>query len=243
MEAIKIKKEVTFYDLKWDTDFFGVTSAKAILHQPLTINAWCELKNRFKDFQFISIENQNSEPINAQRIGKETNAFMADVNIQFEKKLSDPFVMPQNISVQSALEKNDQVLALAEFHFSKFTEDLDLAKRGGAQVYHQWIKNSFEKPHKYYALSTDENQDINGFLLHSYSEDACVIELIAVRQTSAKSGVGTKLFKAVEYVAHERGVTKIKVGTQVRNMGAINFYQNVGCRQIGCNQVYHLWNL
>lgn len=234
---------VTFSELNWDTDFFGVTSARATLHKPLTLGEWLELKNRFKDYQFISILNINCEPMNTQLIAKDTTAFLADVNIQFEKKLVGLDGKPRNITINQALEKNDQVIEIADFQFSKFTEDLELAKRGGNQVYQQWLNNSFGKTDKFYALSKDEIGDINGFLLFSYADSTCVIELIAVSKKETKGGIGTSLFKAVEYEAHQKGVKKIKVGTQVRNLGAINFYHKVGCKQVGCHQVYHLWNL
>lgn len=243
MTEKNIENAVTFYDLKWDTEFFGVTSAKAVLHKPLRLNEWDGLKNRLKEYQFISIENRNSEPINSHMIGKNTSAFLADVNIQFVKKLEFTDEMPINITVHQALENNDQVIELADFEFSKFTEDIELAKRGGDKVYRQWLLNSFGKPNKFYALSKDKNGAINGFILYSYSDNTCVIELIAVSQTVTKSGVGTSLFKAVEYEAHQRSINEIKVGTQVRNMGAINFYHKVGCKQVDCHQVYHLWNL
>ncbi|RBP04724.1 N-acetyltransferase [Rossellomorea aquimaris] len=233
---------VTFNELKWDTDFFGVTSAKAILHKPLTLNEWDELKNRFKDYQFISITNKNSEPINAQFIGKDTSAFLADVNIQFEKKLLGLDEKPNNVTIHQALEKNDQITEIADFQFSKFTEDPELAKRGGDHVYREWLVNSFGKSDKYFALSTDENGDINGFLLFSYLGNDCVIELISVSQKKSRGGVGTSLFKAVKYTAHRNGCIHIIVGTQVTNIGAINFYHKVGCEQFGCHQVYHLWN-
>ncbi|WHY77383.1 GNAT family N-acetyltransferase [Neobacillus sp. WH10] len=237
------ENKVSFYELNWDTEFFGVTSAKAILYKPLTLNEWDELKISFKDYQFISIENRNSEPSNAQMIGKDTSAFLADVNIQFVKKVEGLHDIPKNISVHQSLTRNNQVMDIADFQFSKFTEDLQLASRGGDQVYHQWLINSFGKQNKFYALSKDENGNINGFLLHSYSDNACVIELIAVSQNVGKSGIGTSLFKAVEIKAHQRGCDEIRVGTQVRNMGAINFYYKCGCKQSGCHQVYHLWNL
>lgn len=236
-------KAVTFYDLKWDTEFFGATSAKAILQKPLSCNEWNELKTRFKEFQFVSIENQYSEPVNAQMIGKDTSAFLADVNIQFSKRIKGTYELPKNITIHQALERNDQVIEIADFQFSKFTEDPGLAIRGGAKVYIQWLINSFDKPDKFYALSKDENRNINGFLLHSYSENSCVIELIAVSKRVTKSGVGTSLFKAVEHEAAKRGINIIKVGTQIRNIGAINFYHKVGCKQVGCHQVFHLWNL
>ncbi|MFJ7974810.1 GNAT family N-acetyltransferase [Peribacillus sp. NPDC096379] len=238
-----IENAVTFNKLKWDTDFFGVTSAKAILHRPLTLDEWNELKTSFKDFQFISIENQHSEPVNAQMIGKDISAFLVDVNIQFVKKIIGPNEMPKNVTSHQSLERNDQMIEIADFQFSKFTDDPELAKRGGDQIYRQWLINSFGKPDKFYALSKDEMGDINGFLLFSYSDNACVIELIAVSQSETKGGIGTSLFKAVEYAAYQRGFNEIKVGTQARNMGAINFYHKVGCKQVGCHQVYHLWNL
>lgn len=234
---------VTFSELNWDTDFFGVTSARATLHKPLTLGEWLELKNRFKDYQFISIMNINSEPINTQLIGKDTTAFLADVNIQFEKKLVVIEAKPENVTIHKALEKNDRIIDIADFQFSKFTEDPSLAKRGGGQVYRQWLINAFERQDMFFALSKNANEDINGFLLFSYADNTCVIELIAVSQKETKDGIGTSLFKTVEYEAHQQGVKEIKVGTQVRNLGAINFYHKVGCKQVGCHQVYHLWNL
>lgn len=243
MREKNIENAITFYNLKWDTDFFGVNSSKAILHRPLTLHEWAELKIRFNDYQFISIVNENSEPVNAQMIGMDTSSFLVDVNIQFVKKLVIPLKIPKTITIHQALEKNDQVIEIADFQFSKFTEDPELAKRGGDHVYSQWLINSFEKPDKFYALSKNDNGDINGFVLYSYSDNACVIELIAVSHSETKSGIGSSLFKAVEFATHNSGLHEIKVGTQVRNMGAINFYQKVGCKQVGCHQVYHLWNL
>lgn len=237
-----LENAVTFSELKWDTDFFGVSSAKAILHRSLTLVEWYELKTRFKDYQFISIMNKDSEPINTQLIGKKTSAFLADVNIQFNKRVVGLNEIPKNVSIYQALERNDQIIEIADFQFSKFAEDPELAKRGGDQVYQQWLINSFGKTDKFYALSKDELGDINGFSLFSYSDNACVIELIAVSQKETKGGIGTSLFKAVEYGAHQTGVEKINVGTQMRNLGAINFYQKIGCKQVGCHQVYHLWN-
>ncbi|MCB7070226.1 GNAT family N-acetyltransferase [Caldibacillus sp. 210928-DFI.2.22] len=236
------EKAVSFYELKWDTDFFGVSSAKAILHMPLSLNEWDKLQAKFNDYQFISITNQNSDPVNTQLIGKDTSAFLADVNIQFVKKLVGPFEIPTNVTIHQSLERNDQIIELADFKFSKFTEDPELAKRRGDQVYRQWLINAFEKPDKFFALSRDENDNINGFVLYSFSDNASVIELIAVSPKVTKGGIGTSLFKAVEYATHQHGFNEIRVGTQIRNIGAINFYHKVGCKQVECHQVYHLWN-
>jgi dTDP-4-amino-4,6-dideoxy-D-galactose acyltransferase len=231
-----------FIDLKWDTDFFGVSSAKATLYRSLTLNEWEELKTKFNDYQFVSIVNQNSEPVNSQMIGNDTSAFLADINIQFEKKIGNTIDIPKSIRLYNALKRNEQVLKIADFQFSKFIEDPNLAKRGGDHVYRQWIINAFDKPDKYFALSRNANDNINGFVLFSLIGNSCVIELIAVSHKESKSGIGGRLFHAVEYSAAQSGVDKIKVGTQLRNTIAINFYHKVGCKQIGSHQVYHLWN-
>lgn len=242
MKNNNIDSPVSFYALQWDTNYFGINCAKAILHKPLTSFDWEELKDKYKTYQFISIENRNSEPKNAQWISKHTTAFLADVNIQFTKKLEGPYKMPEHVEISNTQQRNDQLVKIADFQFSKFIEDPELAKRGGTQVYHQWLINSFGKPDKYFALSKTTNGQVNGFLLHSYLKNSCVIELIAVAINDTKSGIGASLFRAIEYAAYERGCVEIRVGTQVRNISAINFYHKVGCKQVGCHQVYHLWN-
>jgi GNAT superfamily N-acetyltransferase len=243
MKHKKIESAVTFSELQWDTEFFGVSCAKAILHKPVSRLEWKGLLERFRNYQFISIQNLNSVPANALLIGKDTTAFLADVNIQFIKKIEAPAIMPESISIYQAMKRDERVVNMADFPFSKFTEDPELAKRGGAEVYRQWLINSFEKQNKFYAVAEEKNGKIEGYLLHSYSDRTCIIELVAVSSKRAKGGIGTKLFGAIEHSAYKRGCSEIKVGTQVRNVGAINFYHKVGCKQVGCHQVYHLWNL
>ncbi|MBM7665251.1 GNAT superfamily N-acetyltransferase [Solibacillus kalamii] len=233
-----LKKAVTLNELIWDTEFFGVSCAKATLNKALSLTEWFELKNQFKNYSFISLINKNSEPINAQLIGKDTAGFLVDVNIQFEKEISVVEEKPSNVIIHQALEKNNQVLEIANFQFSKFKEDPELAERGGDQIYQQWLNNSFGMKDKFFALSKNEEGNINGFALFSFRNSSCLIELIAVSQ---RGGIGSSLFKAVEYEAHQYGCKQIKVGTQIRNLEAINFYHKVGCKQVGCHQVFHIW--
>lgn len=237
-----LEEAVTFNELKWDTDFFGVSSAKAVLHRSLTLEEWNELKSKFDGFQFISITNKSSDPANAQFIGKNLSSFLIDVNIQFEKGIIEPLELPKNISIHEALKVDNRIIEITDFQFSKFIDDPKLARRGGHRVYHQWLYNSFEKKGKYFALSKDNKNGINGYILFSYVNNSCLIELIAVSKEIIKSGIGTSLFKSVEHFAYHQGYNKITVGTQARNTGAINFYHKVGCKQVDSHQIYHLWN-
>ncbi|MGB4642582.1 MAG: GNAT family N-acetyltransferase [Dethiobacteria bacterium] len=76
-----------------------------------------------------------------------------------------------------------------------------------------WVLNSFEKPNKAFALSRDKNDNINGFMLHSYNKETCRVELIALAKKVTGCGIGTRLFEAVEHSAFEKGYRIVNVGT------------------------------
>lgn len=239
-----INNKFELYELDWDSKFFGVTCAKAILYEPLSLADWDILKGKFYQYQFVSIVNRNSEPSNAQLVGRETSAFLADINVQFVKMLDERVGSPKAVETYQGMMRDDRLLEIVEFPFSKFVVDPELRKRGGKLVHQQWIVNSFGKDDKYFAVSKDDSNGApDGFALHSYNGDVCLIELIAVSKNKKKLGIGTKLFMAIESAARHRGCTKIRVGTQVRNISAMNFYHKVGCKQVECHEVYHLWNI
>jgi hypothetical protein len=195
---MEINKDLfSFYELDWDTAYFGLSCAKAVLHGPVTLECWSGLKEKFMDYQFVSIENRNCEPSNAQLIGRYSDAFLADVNIQFIKKLDGKSGMPDHITVARALERNDAVTDISDFEFSKFIEDPELLKRGGSRVYYEWLSNSFGRPDKHFILFGNCGK-IDGYILHAYSGKSCAIELIAVSKNAYRSGIGTKMFKALD---------------------------------------------
>jgi dTDP-4-amino-4,6-dideoxy-D-galactose acyltransferase len=229
--------------LAWDSDYFGLTCGKAVLDGPLSPAEWSELSSHFTQYQFLSLFNANSDPTNAQHIGRKTSAFLADVNIQFSKKLISNVALPTNITIHQALAYNEHILEIAEFRYSRFIEDPQFASRGGERIYCEWLKNAFSKPDKHFALYQTSPNEIQGFVLFANEDHVCTIELIAVDKYCARAGIGTDLFKAVEHVAFASGNQAIQVGTQIRNVEAVNFYHKVGCKQIVCNQVYHLWNV
>jgi GNAT superfamily N-acetyltransferase len=198
---------------------------------------------RFHDYEFISIVNCNSEPSNTRLIASSSNAYLADTNIQFEKKLEASNEIMDSIQILNSMKYSEKILEMTNYQYSKFMEDPELRSRGGANLYQQWLLNSFEKDNKYFALSFDSDGEIDGYLLHSYSVDTCTIELIQVAARNTSHGQGTRLFRAVEQSAIRQGCSVIQVGTQLRNLNAMNFYYKVGCKVVGCHQVYHLWNL
>lgn len=232
----------SFYKLEWDTDYFGISCAKLILHEPIKMKDWESIQDSLLDYQFISIVNEKCNPTNSKIISSETPAFIIDTNIQFVKKTNKIKKINSHVSIAKALEWNEEIINMANFNNSKFIDDNKLASRGGEHVYSEWVKNAFNNPDKYFATYTDSSNILLGFALFSFNEESCVIELIAVSSERKRSGIGVALFEATEHKAHLLGYSQIKVGTQIRNVNAINFYNKVGCKQIEAHQIYHLWN-
>ena len=241
--SIDQEKAYRFSELKWDTGFFGIPCARAVLERELSSQEWDELKGLMEGFPFVSIINRHSFAGNSVLIGRETKAFLADVNIQLEKEISLIKAMPVSVEVANKLAKDDDILAMANYPASKFIADPEFRRRNGSEVYREWLRNSFGKKDKYFALSCESDGSRNGFLLFSYKGDICTIELVAVSAYVAKKGIGTNLLKACEMSAQAAGCSVIRVGTQIRNTAAINFYHKYGFRMVGCHQAYHLWNL
>lgn len=243
MSDTSLSLPYTFKELDWDTKFFGVSCAKAILTGALSDPEWETLLPKMLRYEFVSIENRNSEPTNARRIGTQTKAFLADVNIQFEKKLEAEGEATPSVQFYEAMERDEQILAMSVFEHSKFIADPELKKRGGGRLHWEWLSNSFGKPGKFFAIARNEKHEATGYLLHSYSDKICTIELISVSGNTRQAGVGSMLLQAVESNAFRRGCDTLHVGTQIQNTGAVNFYHKCGCKQIGCHAVYHLWKL
>lgn len=243
MDGTDDKMDVNFHELKWDTDYFGIKCAKAIMYSPVTVDVWNELKKNFQKYDFISIENKNLEPSNTRLIAKDTNAFHADINVQFSKTTKQINEVSDTVHIEKNMKKDDRIIEMAYFKFSKFIEDPGFAQRGGENVYRQWVINSFEKPDKFFAVSEDENGKYNGFILFSYIGKTSRIELFSVAKECIGKGIARNLFDAYEKEANNNGCDKIIVGTMIRNIDAINFYRHMGFKLDGCNQVYHLWNI
>jgi len=232
----------SFEHLDWDTEFFGYKTGKAILNNPLSDSEWNSLHKQLHDYELSVIKNLNSEIGNAQLIARYTKAFLAEESIILTKKLTGTATVPDNVEIHSNYPRDERMIEIADFTGSRFVEDPMLKERGGADVYRQWLINSFEKEDKIFGLCKN-GEDLSGYILFSFTGQSCFVELMNVAPTSLRSGIGTKLFTAMEAIASRRGCMEISICTQLKNYKAINLYHKIGYRMTACHQVYHLWNI
>lgn len=237
----------TVEPLNWDTDFFGVRSAKITFFESIYKSEWLELLERTNEFDFLTISNKSGLSSIDYLIGANSNAFLVDVNVQLSKNNKGKISFENEnfeilIEEQKIPDKRVLEIAENEFVYSRFYNDPFLDKTKAKKVYSEWVKNSFNKANKYF-ITINENQDCLGFLLFSFKDSMVVIELIAVNSRFKNSRkIGSKLLASLEQYVFSKNVEKIVVGTQISNIKAINFYQRNGYILNEQIPVYHLWN-
>lgn len=226
--------------LDWDTKYFGVNTAKVVLHDKLEEHEFDELLQRTKEFQFVTFINVNNNPFNNFLIGKMTSSFLVDTNMQFQKKVTSK-LEHASYRIENNCEEIIEVTYIAseEFNYSRFFNDPNLDFEAAKNIYANWVKNSFGRPDKYFILAKEK--EIVGFLLFSLKDDIATIELISLSARAQGKGVGTKLISTLENFAYEKGISFIRVGTQVDNIQAVNFYLNKGFTYNEKSSVYHYW--
>lgn len=229
--------------MKWDTDYFGIDSARVNIFEIINDKQQDDILEFLKKSEFITISNYNNIVENNYWIGSKTDAFLVDVNIQFLKilKKEKKFDCDETL-VTNNVKRNEQILSIAKkaFDYSRFFNDPNLPRVKAKNIYHHWTESAFEQDDKYFVIF-EQDDNVAGYILFSIDRDSCVIELIAVDGKYQGIGVGKSMFKSMESFVIEKRISNIKVGTQINNIKATKFYYNMGFEYISCSSVYHLW--
>ncbi len=231
--------------LQWDTDYFGVNSARVNLNGIVDKKGQYEIIEFCKNYEFVTISNLDNIKENNYWIGKRTAAFLADMNIQFLKILGDkPDCQDKKTNVTNNLSRNEQIVDIARksFNYSRFFNDPKLPQEQAKNIYLHWTECAFGQENKYFVISEREG-NVAGYILFSLNEDSSVIELIAVDEKYQGQRVGKSLIHTMESFVIDQGIQKIKVGTQVNNISATQFYTAMGFKYVSCGSVYHLWEI
>ncbi len=228
--------------LKWDTDYFGVNSARVNLNGIVSEKNQDEIIKFCKKYDFITISNSNNIKENNYWIGNKTSAFLADLNIQFLKVIDKQECQVQDTYVANNFYRNEQIINIARksFIYSRFFNDPKLPEEKAKNIYLHWTECAFDQKDKYFVICEKEG-NVVGYILFSFKEDSSVIELIAVDEKYQGQKVGKSLINTMESFVIDLGIKKIKVGTQVNNKFAVQFYTAMEFKYVSCDSMYHLW--
>lgn len=234
------------FPLEWDSNYFGVKSAKVVLKDSVSEESQNQILDFCKNYEFVTIYNLKNNKENNIWLGNKTKAFLTDINVQFIKQVKTPSVILSHfpVKVYHSYPKNDDVLRIAEesFFYSRFFNDPFLPKDKAKNVYSHWTNCAFENSEKYFVIA-NVNDNTLGYLLFSVNldESTAIIELIAVDKELKGHNIGKSLISELEHFVFEKGIKTIKVGTQIDNTTAIRFYIKCGFEYVSCNSVYHYW--
>jgi ribosomal protein S18 acetylase RimI-like enzyme len=231
-------------ELPWDTGFFGVRCCRIELNANVGRQRLEPALASVGDAVFITIVNRDCRLLNAELLAMLTDAAPADTIVTFEKPVTQAAAAPiSDLNARDNLPASQEIVELANtvFRDSRFVRDRRLYERGGGRLHGEWVKNAFNTPGRYFIMEMDENQKLAGFLLFSLSDDTLTVELIGVNSDCRRQGVGRRLWNAAETEAKARGCATIRVGTQLTNTDALNFYIAAGCRVARTDMIYHWW--
>jgi len=229
--------------LQWDTDYFGVSSARVNLFGIVDEKGQEDIVEFCKGYDFVTISNLDNTKENNHWIGNRTNAFLTDINVKFIKVLEDkPDYQDEKTYTANCLYKNAQIVDIAgkSFNYSRFFNDSKLPEKKAKNIYIHWTECAFNNKDKYFVISEREG-NVAGYILFSFIEDRSVIELIAVDEKYQGQRVGKSLINTMESFVIDKGIGKIKAGTQVNNISATRFYSKMSFEYVSCGSVYHLW--
>lgn len=238
----------TVKKLEWDSEYFGVSSCRVGLNKEINQKDFMTMMQEVKDYHFVSLNNHGNQAYNNYLIGKNTNAFLVDTNIQFIKRIKDNQetidLLKLKFSINNRQQRNEEILNISKevFAISKFTNDPFLKERKGELVYYHWAENAFKKEDKYFLKAQAQfNQKIYGFILFKIEEKSAVIELIAVDKQQKGKHIGKNMLKYLDNYLSQLSIKTLKVGTQSDNVDAVNFYHSCNFKEKEKTTVYHWW--
>jgi ribosomal protein S18 acetylase RimI-like enzyme len=239
--------EFDAFESRIDSEYFGIRSAKVILKKACILEKrQNNLLSFLNNFEFSSITNKSNNPINNRWLGENTTAFLTDMNIQLVKKASIVEINDgRMVEITDNFLGSDRVVQIAEsaFEVSQFLNDPYLPWEKARCIYADITRNAFGKPGRFFTVINSE-EGVMGYLLFSVNHSSLMatIELLAIDQNHKGNGIGKSLVRSAENCVSSMGMKTIKVGTQVANVGALNFYTSYGFKFLECNAIYHYWH-
>ena len=135
-------------DLKWDTEYFGIPSAKINIYGQLTEESIDEIVSQIKGYVFITLCNYNNNDYNNFLFKNIDNMFLSDVNVHLEKSAENVSVNDSSVEIKNNLSKDDDILDIAasSFVYSRFVNDKNLDQEKKKMLYYNWVNNAFSNP-------------------------------------------------------------------------------------------------
>ena len=227
--------------LDWDSTFFEVPIARAILQErdgdlspllPQLIS---------KNIKLLYLT--SAESIDPGGMLEDYRCSVSEERLIFVKELADGERSQKEIMIAQPGEFDQEIedLAVMSGRLSRFSRDPKIPAKKSQEMYRLWIRKQLHQDHAGEVLIVLENQNIAGMISVSEDHGECVIGLIAVNARVRGRGIGSRLLHSVDQWCILKGINSVRVATQGINDAAIRLYERCGYVLSSRSFIYHLW--
>lgn len=226
------------FPLPWDSNFFGLHIAKAIVRSEKDVIALSRLEKKLKEhFDLIYIFSAHGLEIPFE------TAQLVDKKAVFSLSSPEHFeVNPAITRWDSPIASEDLIsLALVSGKYSRFKLDERLPVGSYERLYSHWIAQSVNKTIATDVLCYMMDSHPLGFVTLDCRDGRNAIGLVAVDEDHQQHGIGTALVRqAVSYV-HDLKGERLSVATQLDNKPACQLYLKCGFSLESVHNILHWW--
>jgi dTDP-4-amino-4,6-dideoxy-D-galactose acyltransferase len=134
-------------------------------------------------------------------------------------------------------------LAYESGKFSRFKRDENFGEEAFRKLYKTWTDNSLNRKFADDVLLYVEDKTVKGFITYKVDRDFATVGLIAVSPKFQGKGIGSKLIAEAESRLAKKGVSELRIPTQLANEAACSFYQKLGYSIIETTNIKHYWKI
>tara|TARA_Y100000588_G_scaffold149251_1_gene163318 strand:- start:6152 stop:6868 length:717 start_codon:yes stop_codon:yes gene_type:complete len=231
-------------ELKWDTEFFKKKIGALIFDEISEVEIASELEEaRKKNYKYIVCQ-LKSPKLSIINILEESRFYLSDVGVIWEMRVDEYLSIVKRKSLNHSYKPSEaeikDIPALQEiirpmFPNSRFYSDPFFSNEEADNLYYIWIENSvlgkaadvvFHMPGKAFVTC----KKING----GFGE----IILIGVKDGLRGKSLGRTLMDSSVKWFSKNQIQNIKVRTQLKNTGAMNFYRKLGFSIEGYDMIF-----
>ena len=224
--------------LQWDSDFFGLRIAKAVVASEEDIVALyrqAELLRNHYELIYIFSEPSLKMPFENARLVDRKAVFSLSTPKHFEV---NPAIECWDKSVASDALIS---LALVSGKYSRFKLDDSFPAGSYERLYTRWIEQSVNKAMATEVFCYIVDDAPRGLLTLDFRDGQGIIGLVAVDEEYQHRGIGKALIgHAVSYVHEHQGVG-LSVATQMDNEPACRLYSGCGFLLDSVTKIWHWW--
>ncbi|MFA5203907.1 MAG: GNAT family N-acetyltransferase [Lentisphaeria bacterium] len=225
--------------LEWDSRFFGMRVAQAIVDSTLESHRLSECL-KYSDAEVIYVVLPSNIVELYRPVLENFSSQCYDRKITFKKPVNSTFATWDRSIIETTTEQEELLqLAYASGHLSRFFLDPRFNPHFKA-LYGEWLRKALrEEGSKVFVLS--DFHCVQGMVTASVENGVGKIGLLAINEKYRGKGFGMRLLKQCEAYYDSLCARTCTVVTQKTNIAACNLYHKMGYIIENEQDIWHIW--